>query len=190
MAYSRVVVFGDVLYKLKYQCNNTNDEYLSLQNIHDEIVDVTRGILYVLQSSSRLEPLCGDHITIFPSFQSWPEGMDLEAFENDKKLNIHPMAVVLAVYVHVQSSSSPASRYHGITRKRQRRVEEVGDSSDSEFSDNSIHLEKKVLPRPSKRLKNESGRAVPRIHKTSARKVKGSVSWLARLASFFFGETT
>lgn len=51
--------------------------------------------------------------SLFVGFQSWPEGIGLEAFEDDKKLNIYPMAVVLAVYVHIQSSNSPASRYHG-----------------------------------------------------------------------------
>ena len=39
-----------------------------------------------------------------------------------------------------------------------RRVEEVGDSSDSECYDDSVRIEKKVMSRPSKRLKNESGK--------------------------------
>ena len=39
--------------------------------------------------------------------------MDLEAFEDDKKLDIYPMTVVLAMYLHVQSSNGPPSRYHG-----------------------------------------------------------------------------
>lgn len=138
---TRLVIFGDVVFKLKYKMSSSDDlsqsdtELIKGPVIQWDILRITKRILKHQYEHNQMFPIRSDTVVLFPGTTLWSTGRKLQFIENNKILSVHPNTIIIVVHLikHDECCSMDKCELKSsVIHNRKRILEDTVSNSDTD----------------------------------------------------------